>query len=24
LLRFLGAEAPRPNLSIRRLLDSAA
>jgi len=24
LLRFLGAEAPHPNLSIRRLLDSAA
>jgi hypothetical protein len=24
LLRFLGAEAPRPNPSIRRLLDSAA
>ena len=24
LLRFLGAEAPRPNLSIRWLLDSAA
>jgi hypothetical protein len=24
LLKFLGAEAPRPNLSIRRLLDSAA
>jgi hypothetical protein len=24
LLRFLGAEAPRPNLSILRLLDSAA
>jgi hypothetical protein len=24
LLRFLGAEAPRPSLSIRRLLDSAA
>ncbi len=24
LLRFLGSEAPRPNLSIRRLLDSAA
>lgn len=24
LLRFLGAKAPRPNLSIRRLLDSAA
>ena len=24
LLKFLGAKAPRPNLSIRRLLDSAA
>jgi hypothetical protein len=24
LLRFLGAKAPRPNVSIRRLLDSAA